>query len=674
MSATDSPVPATGGPGSGSKLDWPDLVVIVLYFAFVIGIGIWSSRRSRGDISGYFLASRNMHWIPVGASIFATNIGSNHFIGLAGSGAASGIAVVGFEQSAVYILLMLGWLFTPVYMSSGVYTTPEYIKKRFGGRRINIYLSFLSLLLLIFTEISGNLYAGALFIQLALNKSSPEWLYISILILLAIASVFTICGGLTAVMWTDLVQTVLMVFGGVILMIITYNRVGGFHNLVESYPYAVPAIRAKDLDGNFCGEPPSDYMNLLRSPTSQTLPWPGMVFGVTITTSWYWCINQVLVQRTLASRTMLDAKAGCVLAAWLKFLPLWLMVFPGMAARVLFPDRVACADPDECTKICGSANGCTNIAYAELVIELLPTGLAGMMLAVMLAALMSSLTSLFNSASTIFTIDLWTKFRSKASDAEKVIVGRCFVVVLVIISVIWIPVIQNLANSQLFIYLNNTLAILVPPICALYVLAIFWDRTTEQGAFWGLIIGLGIGLIRLTMDFFYFIPACGSGLPDLRPHFVKLVVSNVHHLHFACILWVLTVVAIAAISLMTPPVPSNDLYRLTWSSRMDRRVLARNRSKKVAAASEIYSLTGIEDPAADGSPEDSRVMSLLKRLFGSRNPPDSPSDVAASHLTEEEKAKAAADFLKEDPFWKNVVTVNAIICLILSTFVYGFFA
>ncbi|XP_050736167.1 sodium/glucose cotransporter 4-like isoform X1 [Eriocheir sinensis] len=617
-----------------------------------------SWRSERGSTSGYFLGGRNMHWIPVGASLFASNIGSGHFIGLAGSGAASGIGVAGFEQSAIYILMLLGWLFVPVYTSSQVYTMPEYLKERFGGQRIRVYLSFLALLLYIFTKISADLYAGALFIQLALNKTSSEWLYLSILFLLAVAAIFTIAGGLTAVVWTDFVQTILMIFGALILMVMSFKEVGGYTALVERYPYAVASVRAVGSNNATCGEPPADYMNLLRTiePGKSNFPWTGMVFGLTINSIWYWCTDQVIVQRTLASRNMIHAKAGCILASYLKFLPLWLLVFPGMAARILYPDRVACASPEECQKICGSPGGCSNIAYAELVLQLLPQGLSGLMLAVMMAALMSSLTSIFNSASTIFTVDVWTLVRKwggkccrkdgtgKISEREKLIVGRVFVAVLVGVSVIWIPVIQNTGNSQLFDYIQSISSFLAPPICAVYLLAIFWARTTEPGAFWGLMVGLAIGLLRFILEFSYTVPACGAG-DDTRGQFLMVTVAKVHYLHFSCILWIITGVVTISISLMTCPIPEHSLYRLTYWSRKDDRPRV-----------------PIEDAYKTPSVTNGRSMHVA-------DPDHDPNK-----LTPVEEAKNAAASLYEPPFWKAVVNWNAIICLVLSTFVIGFFA
>ncbi|XP_068227317.1 sodium/glucose cotransporter 1-like isoform X2 [Palaemon carinicauda] len=642
---------------------------------------IYESSRwtKKGSISGYFLASRNMGWIPVGTSLFASNIGSGHFIGLAGAGAASGIAAHGYEQGAIYGLMLLGWVFVPVYLASEVYTMPEYLRYRFGGQRIRLYLSCLTLSLSIFTKIAADLYAGALFIQLALNKNSSWWLYICVLLLLLFAAVFTIVGGLTTVVYTDLVQTVLMVLGSLILMVISFNAVGGYSGLVEKYPYAVASIKAKDAFNRSCGEPPEDFMSLLRTTdsTKSEYPWTGMTFGLGIIQVWYWCTDQVIVQRTLASKSVVHAKGGTILAAYLKFLPLWVMVFPGMASRILFTDRVACADPETCQAICGSPKGCTNSAYAELVLNLLPMGLRGLMVAVMLAALMSSLTSVFNSSSTIFTIDIWIILRkklfprkfgsSKPTEKELIVVGRLFVVVMVVASVLWIPIIQNTGKSQLFDYINMVISFLASPICVIYVAGVSCKRLNEKGAFWGLMVGLFMGIIRFVAEFAYDVPACGSGVPDPRPELIKNIIGGVHYLHFCVLCWIVTFVTAFCVSFVTEPIPDECLYRVTFSSRLDPRVrrpigkgMDSITQEKVKCAPE----NGIQLTEAGSSTNTCSAVSIIS----------TETYTSKCEVTEEQRAAAAAHFLREPPFWNKMININCVICLTLSTFVYGFYA
>lgn len=664
------------------RLTWVDFLVLAAYFVFVLAVGLFTSwKAKKGSVSSYFLASRNMHWIPVGASLFASNIGSGHFIGLAGSGAASGIGIGAFELNAIFVLMLLGWLFVPVYMSSGIYTMPEYLRERFGGQRIRIYLSVLALILYVFTKISADLYAGALFITTSLNQNSTLWLYLSVLILLAIAALFTIAGGLTAVIWTDFVQTILMIVGSFIVLGTSLYQVGGYEALTQDFFYAIPNITVITKDGVNCGKPPDYAMHLFRSikPGESDLPWTGMIFGVTISGIWYWCTDQVIVQRTLSSRNMIHAKSGCILAATLKFLPMFILVFPGMASRVLHTDRVACVDPDLCESICQSRTGCTNLAYIELVLNELPQGLSGMMLAVMLAALMSSLTSIFNSASTIFTIDIWTRIRKQATDMELIIVGRCFVLVLVVISVIWIPVIQNSASSQLFVYIQSISSFLSPPICAVYLLAIFWKRTNEPGAFWGLMIGLIIGLIRFVLEYAFTIPSCGEEKEDPRPEWIKALVDNVHYLHFGCILFVIVFVITVVVSLLTEPIPEKCLHRLTYWTRNDIqvRMSVREWRNEKDPNSDKNRLQIADNGSASVNSSRRGADSTCKRMLYTVcgvSTSTTQEETPEIEETPEEKAKRAAEFLEEKKPWTNVVDGCAIFVMAATAFLWGFYA
>ncbi|XP_059140927.1 sodium/glucose cotransporter 4-like [Physella acuta] len=541
---------------AGTNLHLGDILVIAGYFAFVLFVGLWTSRQNRGSAGGYFLAGRNMHWIPVGASLFASNIGSLHFVGLAGSGAAAGISVANYELNAMLVLVLLGYIFLPVYIASGIYTMPQYLQRRFGGVRIQIFLSVLTLIMYIFTKISADLYSGSIFIEQALNWN----MYGAVSLLLGIAAIFTITGGLTAVIWTDFIQTIIMLVGAFVLMIRAFYEVGGFNAMVEKYPSAV--AESALMSNNTCGFPREDYMHLFRDPVSSDLPWPG-ILGLTINSIWYWCSDQVIVQRALAAKSFTHAKAGTLLCGYLKILPLFLLVFPGMIARILYPDTVGCADPDTCYKFCGSASGCSNIAYPTLVINLLPAGARGMMLAVMLAALMSSLTSIFNSSSTIFAMDVWTHIRRKASELEIMIVGRVFVIILVALSIIWIPVIKASQGTQLYVYIQEVASFLQPPICAIFVLGIFWERLNEKGAFFGLLIGFVAGIIRFAIQYSYTAPECGSTEPDPTPALVK----NFHYLYFSIFLCFLTALSAVVISCCTKPVDERCIQRLTWSTR-----------------------------------------------------------------------------------------------------------
>ncbi|KAL3987138.1 hypothetical protein ACER0C_014253 [Sarotherodon galilaeus] len=558
---------ASPSPGHGSTLDTVDIVVLVIYFLLVLGVGLWSMwRTKRSTVDGYFLAGKNMTWWPVGASLFASNIGSGHFIGLAGSGAAAGIGAIAYEWNGMMMVLLLGWLFLPIYIASGVTTMPEYLQRRFGGRRTQLFIAILSLFIYIFTKISVDMYAGALFIQLAL-----QWnIYLAVVLLLLVTAIYTVAGGLAAVIYTDAAQTAIMLAGALTLMGFSFVEVGGWNAFMEGYGNAIPSIR---VPNSTCGIPREDAFHIFRDPVTSDLPWPGVIVGMSIPSMWYWCSDQVIVQRSLAAKTLTHAKGGSLLAAYLKVLPFFAIMIPGMISRILYTDEVACAEPEVCREICGNPVGCSDIAYAKLVMELLPAGLRGLMMAVMIAALMSSLTSIFNSASTIFTMDLWKSFRSRASEWELMIVGRVFVLVLVVVSVLWIPVVQASQGGQLFIYIQSISTYLQPP-----------------GAFWGLAIGLVVGCIRMLLDFIYPAPLCYE--EDDRPAVLKYV----HYLYFSMLLSFITLVVVVVVSLVTEEPKPEQVKPLS----------VRSQSKLMSA---LYWLCGMErrkkedDPAPLPAPE-----------------------------------------------------------------------
>ncbi|XP_027198210.1 sodium/glucose cotransporter 1-like [Dermatophagoides pteronyssinus] len=556
------------------SIGWTDYLAIGIYFVLILAVGFWSSRtNNQKTVDGYFLAGRQMHWLLVGASIFSSNIGSEHFIGLAGSGASSGIGIASFEYVGIYTILILGWYFMPVYLASNISTMPEYLQKRFGGQRIRIYLSVLTLILYIFTKISANLYAGAIFIRLLLKIDN---ILIGCIILIVISALFTIIGGLTAVIWTDAIQTALMLIGAIYLSVTSVQAVGGYEKLMKNFAIDglpdrlesqsfIGACNASVANNSCltCSSITPYYRNLFRPATDPEIPWPGII-SIFISSLWYFCSDQVIVQRALAARNLTHVKAGCILASLLKITPMFLLVLPGMAARVLWPNQIGCSNPDYCQKICESQSGCTNFAYPYLVIMLLPKGATGLMFSVIVAALMSSLTSIFNSASTIFIIDIYLRFRKKANETEQIIVGRCFVAILVIISVIWVPILEQSHNSQLFPYIQSVTSYLSPPLCAIYVLALFWPRITESGAFWSLIVGLLIGLTRFILEYSYSVPTCGTiDIVDRRPS----IITKVHYLHFGIISFTVSMLLAIIISLATEKIDSKRLFRLTYITR-----------------------------------------------------------------------------------------------------------
>ncbi|XP_047228068.1 sodium/glucose cotransporter 1-like [Girardinichthys multiradiatus] len=641
----ESPTAALNNPA--------DISVIVIYFLIVLVVGVWAMvRTNRSTVGGFFLAGRSMVWWLIGASLFASNIGSGHFVGIAGTGAAAGIAVSGFEWNAIIVVVILGWLFVPIYIKAGVVTMPEYLKKRFGGQRIRIYLSVLSLFLYIFTKISADMFSGAIFIQQALGLN----IYVAVIALLAITALYTVTGGLAAVIYTDTLQTVIMVTGSFILMGFAFNEVGGYENVHDRYMTAIPSITGNISEK--CYQPRSDAFHLFRDPLTGDLPWPGMVFGLTIQATWYWCSDQVIVQRCLSAKNLSHVKGGCILCGYLKLLPMFLMVFPGMISRILYSDVVACVDPDECQKYCGATVGCTNIAYPKLVVDLMPNGLRGLMLSVMMASLMSSLTSVFNSASTLFTMDIYTKIRPYSKERELMIAGRVFILVLIGISIAWIPVVQSAQSGQLYDYIQSITSYLTPPVAAVFMLAIFCKRVNESGAFYGLIIGLPIGLSRMITEFAYGTGSCNnpSNCPD--------IICGVHYLYFGMILFLVSCIIIVGVSLMTQPIDDKHLYRLCWSLR--------NRTEERV---DIDPDNWVNDEEEDNKfqheePEEKpgfckKALMCFCGLEETKAPKLSPE--------EEAELKKKLTDTSEKPLWKNIVNINAIILLCVAVFFHGYF-
>uniref|UniRef100_A0A8C7V5J1 Sodium/glucose cotransporter 1 n=1 Tax=Oncorhynchus mykiss TaxID=8022 RepID=A0A8C7V5J1_ONCMY len=627
-----------------------DISVIVIYFLVVLAVGVWAMvSTNRATVGGFFLAGRSMVWWPIGASLFASNIGSGHFVGIAGTAAAAGIAIGGFEWNALVVVILLGWLFVPIYIKAGVVTMPEYLKKRFGGQRIRIYLSVLSLFLYVFTKISADMFSGAIFINQALGLN----IYLAVVLLLSITALYTVTGGLAAVIYTDTLQTIIMVVGSFILMGYAFDQVGGYENFQERYMMAMPTRTGVNISKR-CYTPRPDSFHIFRDAVTGDLPWPGLVFGLTVQATWYWCTDQVIVQRCLSAKSLSHVKAGCILCGYLKLLPMFVMVFPGMISRILYPDEVACVDPDECQTYCGASVGCTNIAYPKLVVDLMPNGLRGLMLSVMMASLMSSLTSIFNSASTLFTMDIYTKIRSSASEKELMIAGRVFILVLIGVSIAWIPVVQSAQSGQLFDYIQSITSYLTPPIAATFMLAIFCKRVNEPGVFYGLMIGLAIGLSRMIAEFAYGTGSC------VAPTNCPEIICGVHYLYFSIILFCISCLVILTISLMTKPIEDKHLYRLCWKLR--------NHTEERLDL-EIDDWTeNQESDYMDIEEEPGCCKKAVLNFCGLEK-----SNAPALSAEEQAELQRKLTDTSEKPLWRNVVNANGIILLCVCVFFHGFY-
>ncbi|XP_048716439.1 sodium/glucose cotransporter 4 isoform X3 [Caretta caretta] len=636
------PTPATteppGQPGQRNlTFEVVDIIVVIIYFVFVLAVGIWSSiRASRGTVGGYFLAGRSMTWLPIGASLMSSNVGSGLFIGLAGY-----LGAAGPRLDFCACLHCCRSCHNARVPEEEIWRTED-------------------------SSLHTDIFSGALFIQVSLGWN----LYLSTVILLAVTAVYTIAGGLTAVMYTDVLQTVIMVLGASVLAFIGFEKVGWFEGLKEKYSTMIPSVIVPNTT---CHLPRADAFHMLRNPVTGDIPWPGLIFGLSVLATWCWCTDQVIVQRSLSAKNLSHAKGGSVLAGYLKMLSMFFIVMPGMISRALYPDEVGCVDPKVCETVCGAKVGCSNIAYPKLVMGLMPVGLRGLMIAVMMAALMSSLTSIFNSSSTLFAIDIWQRIRKKATEQELMIVGRVFVLILIVISILWIPIIQMSNSGQLFDYIQSITSYLAPPITALFVLAIFCKRINEPGAFWGLMFGLVVGGIRMIMEFSYGVPSCGE--EDPRP----AVLKDVHYLYFALILCVLTAIAIILISLCTPPIPEEKLASLTWWTRHSKPPAIDLVSYKSESA-EVNPSVGESDrdvPTWENTDSGSKEHGAVsppcwkKLYFWFCGISSSPGPT----LTKEEKAvlERKLTSIVEKPLSKIVCNINAIILLAFNVFLWGYF-
>ncbi|ESO92808.1 hypothetical protein LOTGIDRAFT_232916 [Lottia gigantea] len=632
-----------------ANLHWADILTITLYFVVVFVVGLLATfRASRNqDASGYFLAGKSMTFFPIGASIFASNIGAPVFVGLSGTAAASGIGGMIFEWHAIPFILMLAWIFVPVFTASGVYTMPEYLKKRYGGTRLRVYLSVLSIVLYIITKISVEMYAGAVFVQMLLGWS----MYASGILVLVFSAAFTMTGGLTAVIFTDTLQTIVLTVGALVLLFTGLSEIGGYDYLQSKYMQAVPNTT---LYGNTtCGVPRPDSFSVLRDPLTSDYPWPGTLIFNIPSDIWFWCSDQIMVQRSLSAKNLSHAKGGSVVASYLKILPFFLFVIPGMIARILYPDEIACADPDICSCICDNPAGCSNIAYPLLVLRILSPGLRGLMLAALFAAVMSTLTSVFNSASSIFTMDLWRRCRKHAKDWELLLVGRLVVLVLVGLSIVWIPIMQAAQGAQLWQYWQGMMSAVGPPWAMVFIMGFFWKRTSEQGAFYGMLAGQALGFVRLIMSFVLPAPPCGT--PDDRPYFLKI-----HFLYVAAMETAVAGIIMVIVSLRTKTRPKSKLHRVTWWTRND---------------DEMPELTDDED---DNANEDYNPVQIRKersawvrRLMVCCGMPD---DRPVRRSPEEIKAMQEKMFsIKESPKWRSFLDINGVILIAITAFIIGFY-
>ena len=439
-----------------ATLDW---IVIGLYFLVLAGLAIWVIRKKQQTTEDYFLAGRNIGWFVVGAPIFASNIRSSHVVGLAGSCASAKFPLLIYELHA-WIVLMLGWVFLPFYARAGVFTMPEFLEKRFSPSA-RWFLSIFSLAAYVLTKVSVTVYAGGVVIATLLGIE----FWTGALATVILTGLYTVLGGMRAVVYTEALQTVVLVLGAATLTFFGLDAVGGWSSMVETVG--------------------PEYMNMWRPPSDPNFPWPSLVITSTIVGIWYWCTDQYIVQRALTAKNIQEGRRGTIWGGFLKLTPVFLFLIPGVIALALKQrGELAWDSPDQ--------------AFPALMMSVLPAGLRGLVAAGLLAALMSSLASVFNSCSTLFTVDIYEKLRPGEPEKKLINVGRVATGIVVILGVAWIPVMQNI-SGVLYEYLQSVQSYIAPPITAVFLLGIFFKRINARGAMATLVSGLVIAVIRLTL-------------------------------------------------------------------------------------------------------------------------------------------------------------------------------
>ena len=451
-------------------LDW---FVLGLYFAILVGVAVWVALQRNKNTEDYFLAGRNVGWFVIGASIFASNIGSEHVVGLAGTGFSSGTPLAHYELHA-WIVLLLGWLFLPFYIRSGAFTMPEFLEKRFDSRS-RWFLSVFSLFAYVLTKVSVTIYAGGIVVSELLNLD----FWVGAIGIVVFTGIYTIIGGLKAVVYTETLQTIVLILGSVIITFLGFQEVGGWDELTKTVTKVSP-----------------DHFNMWRPWDDPDFPWAGLLFGGTIVGIWYWCTDQYIVQRTLAANNITIGRRGAIFGAYLKLLPILIFLVPGIIAYALTiqnPEIYSVIDP-----VTGVERA--DRAFPMLVTTLLPVGLKGLVAGGLMAALMSSLASVFNSCSTIFTIDIYKQISPEKSEQFLVNVGKIATVVIVVLGIAWIPIMEKIGGGVMYQYLQNVQAYIAPPVTTVFLLGIIWKRVNAQAAIVTLFSGLFLLILRLGSE------------------------------------------------------------------------------------------------------------------------------------------------------------------------------
>lgn len=518
-----------------------DYIVIALFAAALIGIVVWVFRQKQESSGDFFLAGRDATWIAIGASIFASNIGSEHLIGLAGAGASSGMAMAHWEIQG-WMILILGWVFVPFYSRSMVLTMPEFLEKRYNKESRTI-LSVISLVSYVLTKVAVTVYAGGLVFKEVFGIQELwgiDFFWIAAIGLVLITALYTIVGGMKSVLYTSVLQTPILLLGSLVILVLGLKAVGGWDQVLAACA-ATPVNASGDT-----------MVNLIRSNSDANFPWLGVFIGSAVIGFWYWCTDQFIVQRVLSGKDETQARRGAIFGAYLKLTPVFLFLIPGMIAFALQKNGVM---------INGEAfvMSSADAAFPTLVATLLPAGFKGLVVCGILAALMSSLASLFNSSAMLFTIDFYKKYKPESSEKTLLYVGRIATVVVVVLGILWIPVMKSV-GSVLYTYLQDVQSVLAPGIAAAFLLGICSKRATPKGGMWGLIAGFFVGITRLGAKVYY------STTADAGESFFKYLFYDTNWLFFCGGMLLFCLAVIVVVSRFTPAAPAAQIVGLTFGS------------------------------------------------------------------------------------------------------------
>jgi len=567
-------------------LDW---LIVGLYFLIIIGVAWWVIKRRQDTSTDYFLAGRHLGWFVVGASIFASNIGSEHLVGLAGSGATDGVAMAHYELHA-WCLLVLGWVMVPFYMRSKVFTTPEFLEKRFSPTARWV-LSMISLVAYVLTKIAVGIFAGGVVFSVLLPDVSFMGLdsfWVGSILVIVLTGIYTILGGLRAVAYNDAIQTITLVVGSMLLTFFGLQALGGWDELrricgSEMFNLWKPLVPA-GLDGTWA---PVREAGRVAWYFNDNYPWLGMLFCAPIIGLWYWCTDQYIVQRALGAPNERVARRGSIWAAYLKLLPVFIFIIPGMICFALAKSGQIPAIQQTFFDAEGHLlRDNAQRAFPLLVAYVLPAGVRGIVVAGLLAALMSSLAGVFNASSTLFTIDFYSKFKPGATQHQLVRIGRVATTVMVLIGLFWIPVIRG--GKGLYDYLQGVQAYLAPPIFVVFFFGVFMKRLNAKGCLATLIVGFLMGLFRLAVD----TPVkLGGGFTYTHGSFLWIV-NNIFFQYYSLLIFVVCIIVMVGVSYLSEPPSPERISGLTYGTltHEDRQQSRASWSAKEVIASAIVLL------------------------------------------------------------------------------------